>query len=644
MFAMRKARSLMEKRERDPDRSAERSETASPVEGNVGRGKQGSDALGNPGTAPVVAKVRGVARKKTRRRFTPRYKLNISASGRPSQPPLAEDEFRAMAETVVRQPDRADVAHSANTANSATGLEVNWKPPIPFAPRNLPLFPAHVFPPWLLDYVTELSSATQTPCDLSAMVVLSALATTSAKIFEVEIKPGYVEPLNIYTMTVLPTANRKSVVFKEVTAALEEVEEQEALRLQAQVTETETRIRIAERRLKKAQDAAANAEPDDRLPLERYAVQCAQDLAGIRIQLPPRLIADDVTPERLATLLLNNHGRIAILSAEGDIFNVMAGRHSRGQPNFVIFLKGHSGDDHRVDRVGRPSEHIKSPALTMGLTTQPDVLRSFMDRPDFLGRGLPARFLYSIPVSRVGHRDLDAPSVSLQTRETYRQHMLALLALTTNAADGGNIAPVTLQLDPAALTIWREFAATLEPRLGELGDLAHISDWGGKLPGAVARLAGLLHVAEHQREGRHHPIAGDIFERATEIGHYLIPHALAAYEMTAGLPSAQAKIVWNWIVGKELSTFSLRDAFEALKGRFKKVDNLRPPIDLLVEHRYIRQKALIHRDGPGRKRSPIYEVNPLARTCASQNSQNAQNPETGPLSGVTNSPEFEEVL
>ena len=35
----------------------------------------------------------------------------------------------------------------------------------------------------------------------------------------------------------------------------------------------------------------------------------------------------------------------------------------------------------------------------------------------------------------------------------------------------------------------------LEPRLGVRGDLAHTKDRGGKLSGAVARLAGLIHLA-----------------------------------------------------------------------------------------------------------------------------------------------------
>ena len=44
-------------------------------------------------------------------------------------------------------------------------------------------------------------------------------------------------------------------------------------------------------------------------------------------------------------------------------------------PNFEVFLKGHAGDTIIVDRIGRSAERIDHPAITMGLTVQPEILR-----------------------------------------------------------------------------------------------------------------------------------------------------------------------------------------------------------------------------------------------------------------------------
>ena len=89
----------------------------------------------------------------------------------------------------------------------------------------------------------------------------------------------------------------------------------------------------------------------------------------------PRLVADDITPEAAASLLAEQGGRLAIITAEGGIFDIIAGRYSpKAIPNMDLWLKGHSGDPLRVDRKGRPPEHIPRPALTLGLMIQPQVL------------------------------------------------------------------------------------------------------------------------------------------------------------------------------------------------------------------------------------------------------------------------------
>src|SRR5439155_10718776 len=171
--------------------------------------------------------------------------------------------------------------------------------------------------------------------------------------------------------------------------------------------------------------AAAAHDDADRQAREDEAVRLARELAENKIPTPPRLIADDITSERVVTCLHGNSGRIAILSAEGDIFDVMAGRYSDGAPNIGVFLKGHSGDPIRVDRVGRPPEFIPRPAITMGLTVQPEVLRGLMVKPGFRGRGLLGRFFYSLPTSFMGRRDVNAPPMSSATRSAYSANMTA---------------------------------------------------------------------------------------------------------------------------------------------------------------------------------------------------------------------------
>ena len=73
---------------------------------------------------------------------------------------------------------------------------------------------------------------------------------------------------------------------------------------------------------------------------------------------------------------------------------------------WAVFLRGHAGDDLRVDRVNRPPEHVERPALTMAVVVQPEVIAGLASKPGFRGRGLLGRILFSLPFSLIGYREL----------------------------------------------------------------------------------------------------------------------------------------------------------------------------------------------------------------------------------------------
>ena len=72
---------------------------------------------------------------------------------------------------------------------------------------------------------------------------------------------------------------------------------------------------------------------------------------------------------------------------------------------------------------------------------------------------------------------------------------------------------------------------------------------------------------------------------------------------------------------KKVSVFTKREAFNALRGSIQKVDELEKPLEILINHGYIREVSQ-ERQGPGRKPSPKYKINPL---WLAQNTQNTHN-------------------
>jgi replicative DNA helicase len=516
--------------------------------------------------------------------------------------------------------DPASLAQLAGElADTTTGLDGRgWAPPIPFGVTgDVPAFPVEVLPGWLGEYVAAVATATQTPPDLAGMLALAVLATVAAGAVEVQPRSGWREPLCLFIAVGMDAGARKSSVFSALTRPVADFERDQAAAALPGITETAVLRRIADQAAATAEAAAGKAPASQQEEARAEAIARAAEAASLVVPPVPRWLVDDATPEALAGLLAT-YGRIALLSPEGDVFDQMAGRYNQtAGPNLGVYLKGHAGDLLKVDRRGRPPEYVGRPCLTIGLAVQPEVLRGLSSRPGFGGRGLLARFLYSLPQSLVGRRQPGAPPVPPPVADRYALELQALAASLADPADKGG--PALLALDQAAAELLLGFERDLEPRLAAgSGDLAHLAGWAAKLAGATCRLAALLHLAGHLRDGWARPIGADTFAGAVRLAGYLVDHARAVFDLMGADPRVDdARWLLDWVARTSRTQFSRRDAHVAApRGRFPKATDLEPALRLLEEHGYLRRvDPEPSRDphGRGRPASPRFLVNPLPR-------------------------------
>jgi replicative DNA helicase len=499
-----------------------------------------------------------------------------------------------------------------------------WVEPVPLRPViDLPGFPVEALPDWLAAYVAAEAVATQTPPDLPGMLALAALATAAGGLARIQVRPGWQEPLNLFVVVALPPGSRKSAVFADLTRPLVRLDRDELARMRPLIVEAMTKKTAAEKNASKAIERVAAAKTEDPAAELANAIQAQAEAEAIMVPPLPRLLADDTTAEALASLMADQGGRIALLSAEGGPFDAMAGRYQGGGIYLDPYLKGHAGDELRVDRKGRAAEYVAQPALTVGLAVQPDVLRKLTGHPGFRGRGLLARFLYALPANTVGSRQIAPPPVPEAVAERYRVDLYTLARSLLDEREAAKLAgntadPIILTLTTPAAVRLTEYEVEVEPRLHpHHGDLAHVADWASKLVGAVARIGGLLHLAARLREGWGLPVNEATITDAIRIGRYLTDHALATFDLMGGAdPTLEdARYLLAWIERTGSTTFTRRELFTALpRGRFAKVDALDLSLELLVEHGYICPLLLPERpSGPGRPASPSFEVNPLWR-------------------------------
>lgn len=306
-----------------------------------------------------------------------------------------------------------------------------------------------------------------------------------------------------------------------------------------------------------------------------------------------------MTSEKLTSVLAENNGCAAVVSAEGGIFDIISGLYSRNV-NIDVFLKGHSGDTIRVDRIGRASESIIHPALTMVLAVQPEVLNGLMSNNTFRGRGLTARFLYSMPKSTVGSRSFSTKPIPEGVRVRYRDLIEAILSSDNEQQP--------ISLDDGAEEVLETLFNEVEGRLK--GDLAEIPDWAGKFVGSVLRISGILHVMKYPKDSMFDPVDRETMENAVTIGRYFLEHAKAAYSlMGADAVNKNAQYLLSAIKRERLTEFSRRDAMRLCR-RFKTAESLQLVLDRLCEYGYLAAKPLPPAHGAGRKPSEVYLTNP----------------------------------
>lgn len=455
---------------------------------------------------------------------------------------------------------------------------------IEFASSGLPPFPTHILPPVVRDYVKAVSAALETPEDMAAMFALGCIAAATAKKYVVRLGPDWVEPTNLYIAIAMEPGERKSPVFNLMCGHLLDWERQALKKRAGIMAAAETRKKILQAKLEKAQQEATRSGRsynDEQNP--RYeAEDLAEQLADFEMPVSARIVAADITPERLASLMADAGGRMALLSPEGGgPFGMMAGRYqSAGMANLEIYLQSYGDKFYTTDRKKDGNAHvsIQDPRLTIATSVQPSVLRAMAENPQLRGRGLLGRFDFSMPTSQMGARRGSAPRIPEHVKVAWTNLMTVLLEEAVPEC-----VPRELSLDERAAAGHLGAQTAMEPRLGRLGDLHPQRDWASKWAGKIGRVAGGLHVAAEGGFG-YGVISGATMEAAIEYGHYTIPHACASFaEMDAAPGEEAAKHILDWAEQTGTDEFSRRDVHIKFRRRFKTADEIQGPLALLVD-------------------------------------------------------------
>jgi len=491
----------------------------------------------------------------------------------------------------------------------------------------VPEFPVEALPREVGDMVRAVAESTQTDTGMAGVVALGVMAAASGGSVEVQVSPGYVEPTNLFTAVIARPAERKSAVCTIMTDPLVALEA-EMVRITAPfIEEQRTRKEIAEKIAERAKHVAGKSDPSTRDQATDESVKAAADATAINVDELPQIIADDITLEALGSRLAAQGGRLAIVSTEGGFLATAAGRYAPN-PDLSVLLKAHAGDRFRVDRIGRPTEFVDKPALTLVMMVQPGVLAERSANRAFHDSGLLARFLFAYPSSPLGHRAVDPTPLNPIIAAAYGSRIGDVARQLRNSQEA-----TVLTFDAAADAVRLNYAREVEPKLAPDGELAHIGTWAGKLVGATTRLAGLLHLFEPGCAAST-VISEATMRSAVTLGKYFTAHAQHVFDELAA-PEDDLQIARQLValIGRKYASreFSQRDLLSAAsRSWMPNAESLCNTLNTLVDMGWVMPIPDTLAEGrAGRPAGHRYRAHPWCYEPPPQNPRNTQKTTAG---------------
>lgn len=456
-------------------------------------------------------------------------------------------------------------------------------------------FPIECLPTTIRNYVVAVAEHTQTDVDMSAVSVLGLLAICNQKKYVVEALNQYTEPLNLYTVFIAGPGERKSSVLTKFTDVLYDFEDAQNVLLQNEIAKNTIQREMLEVDIKKLKSKASKSNGE---MFKQELISKTEELQNLSEINYLRLVGDDCSAEALTSLLNEQKGKMAIVSAEGGIFDIMAGRYSK-KPNIDVFLKGHSGDNISVDRKGSSSQIINHPALTFILAIQPSILIEVMENNTMTGRGLFARFLYSTPKSKIGERNFIDRPIPNNVKSEFESLITSLLLKSQTDK------PIKLKLSVDGLELIKNYFDEVEVLLKE--EIV-MREWLSKYIGAILRIAGNLHLALDD-DKKDEPISATTIKNSIAIGKYFLSQSKYIHSIAgADEEIKKAKYIISKLPKeKEISRRTLLRS--CTKKLIKNVDELIPTLDLLEDYGYIKQTQRFSSPN-STKASEIILINP----------------------------------
>ncbi len=229
------------------------------------------------------------------------------------------------------------------------------------------------------------------PALLASLAVAAAALGKSVRLYD-PIRDRHTQP-NLFALIPAESGTGKGQLFRRTARPLSDIQGE----LMADWSESLPGLKAEKRLVKKAIAKLEKGNPDSNAVSILESKQRRLDEIETIEGNSPRMVAQDVTVEKLAVLLQHNQETLALVSFEsGGFLSNLAGRNNPlKETDEHLLLSGFSVEPFIVDRITRPAIYLERPCLTLLIALQPGQRNNLFAIPRLREGGFIPRLLIS---------------------------------------------------------------------------------------------------------------------------------------------------------------------------------------------------------------------------------------------------------
>jgi Protein of unknown function (DUF3987)/Toprim domain len=441
-------------------------------------------------------------------------------------------------------------------------------------------FPIDILPASLAEFVQDVAAAKNCPVDFVAAPLMAIAGGAIGARRALEIKPGWAERPLLYMAVVGEPGSGKT---PSLNAAARPVYAEQARHMAA------------------------------------YKEKKAVWQEGDQKRKPPvaeRIHVVDTTTEKLACILAENPSGVALIRDElSGWMSSMDQYKAKGKgADRQFFLSVWAGEPVAIDRKNQDEPLLVPHPFAAIVGGIPPALLTALRGERRVADGFIDRILFAYPEPFRAKKETWA-CVSEEGQAQWEAVLKYLWKLEPKKFTDGSQRPFLVRLTASGRSAWESFTEALatEQNREDLPD--PIKGHLAKFRGYGARLALIVHylrVATGEVQGE--DVDGESVKRSEKLIAYFMNHAQKVHAALETDPKiADAKRILACLErNPELTDFTRADLFQHVRRYFKRQDALDKPLELLVDHRYLRSYLPDPTGRPG-PRSERYVLNPLWR-------------------------------